>query len=314
MTEIVLVTGCSTGIGLATAEYLASTQPNNQIYATMRNPSCAGGKHLSALQHTNLHILSLDVNSAADCKRVVAAVAASAGHPITCLVNNAGVGASLLPTEEMAEDAFRAVMETNYFGVLRLMQLVLPEMRVRGKGCIVNVSSVAGRIATICQGGYCASKFAVEALSESLSQEVAQFGIRVKIVEPGVVVTPILTKSPGKGTSGVERQTMSKESPYRSASRYINNWYNAGAALNQQPSMVAKVIADAMADTSHKLRFLAGADAKKIVTGRAKMSDEQWLEQGNAQLQQSPEAAREWWRKNFDMNVKPGFRIQKSKL
>ena len=68
------------------------------------------------------------------------------------------------------------------------------------------------------------------------------------------------------------------------------------------------------ADTSHKLRFLAGADAKKIVTGRAKMSDEQWLEQGNAQLQQSPEAAREWWRKNFDMNVKPGFRIQKSKL
>ena len=128
---------------------------------------------------------------------MVAAVAASAGHPITCLVNNAGVGASLLPTEEMAEDAFRAVMETNYFGVLRLMQLVLPEMRVRGKGCIVNVSSVAGRIATICQGGYCASKFAVEALSESLSQEVAQFGIRVKIVEPGVVVTPILTKSPG---------------------------------------------------------------------------------------------------------------------
>ena len=130
-------------------------------------------------------------------------------------------------------------METNYFGCLRLIQLVLPQMREQGGGCIINVSSVAGRISTICQGGYCASKYALEALSESLAQEVQQFGVRVKIVEPGVVVTPILTKSPGKGTSGVERQQMSKASPYRSASRYIANWYNAGAALNQQPPMVA---------------------------------------------------------------------------
>eukprot|EP00729_Bicosta_minor_P021815 gene21815-20651_t len=277
--EIVLVTGCSTGIGLATAEHLAATQPKSQIYATMRDPLCAGGKHLAALQHNNLHVMPLDVTSPEDCTKVVAEIAASAGHPITCLVNNAGLGASLIPTEEMAEESFRAVMEVNYFGVLRLMKLVLPEMRVRRHGCIVNVSSVAGKIATICQGGYCASKFAVEALSESCAQEVSQFGIRVKIVEPGVVVTPILTKKPGKGTSGVERQAMSKESPYRSASRYINNWYNAGASLNQQPPMVAKVIADAMADTSSKLRFLAGADAEQIVASRANMTDEKWQEQ-----------------------------------
>jgi NAD(P)-dependent dehydrogenase (short-subunit alcohol dehydrogenase family) len=128
----------------------------------------------------------------------------------------------MTPVEEMPEAGFRSVMETNYFAAVRLMQLVLPEMRERKSGTIVNVTSIAGRLATLCQGAYCASKYALEAVSESLAQEMYPFGVRVKLVEPGVIVTPILFKHDQDGTSGEERVSVNKTSPYAGQSKYVN--------------------------------------------------------------------------------------------
>ena len=120
-------------------------------------------------------------------------IAISRHGPIDALVNNAGI-TQPGTIEETPLDSFRAIMETNYFGVLRCIKAVLPHMRARRAGCIVNISSVAGRIALAPQAAYVASKHALEAMSECLAQEVRAFNIRVALVEPGVVATPIFKK------------------------------------------------------------------------------------------------------------------------
>jgi NAD(P)-dependent dehydrogenase (short-subunit alcohol dehydrogenase family) len=166
-----VVTGTSTGIGQATAVTLA--RAGHTVYATMRNPK-TGSQELRAgaeREHLPLRIAPLDVDSDESVRNAFASILAEAGR-IDVLVNNAGIGGGGGTTEENPMAVFRAAMETNYFGALRCIQAVLPGMRERRSGCIVNVTSVAGRFSMAPQAAYSSSKFALEATSESLAQEV----------------------------------------------------------------------------------------------------------------------------------------------
>jgi len=179
----VLVTGCSSGIGLETA--LALGRAGHTVYATMRKPE-RDHKLQETVQREKLpvSILALDVDSDESVGAAFATVRSKTGG-LDALVNNAGID-RLGSIEELPFEAFRASMETNYFGSLRCIRACLPEMRKLRRGCIVNVTSVAGRISASPMSPYAASKFALEALSESLAQEVKPFNIRVALIEPGI--------------------------------------------------------------------------------------------------------------------------------
>src|ERR1700679_296830 len=188
---IAFVTGTSTGIGMATAISLA--RAGHTVYAGMRNPQRSAELHEAvARENLGIRTVAQDVDSDASARDAIGQALAEAGR-IDVLVNNAGVG-TMGSVEETSLSDFRSTMETNFFGALRCIQAVLPGMRERGSGCIVNVTSVAGRLAISPQAPYASSKWALEALSECLAEEVKNFGIRVAIVEPGVIATPIFEK------------------------------------------------------------------------------------------------------------------------
>ena len=196
-----LVTGTSSGIELATAVALA--RAGHVVAATMRNLERAADlRKIAAEEQLAIDIEALDVGNDASVREAFAAIAARHG-PIDILVNNAGIpGGGAI--EETPVESFREVMETNYFGALRCIKEVVPGMRKRRRGTIVNVTSVAGRNASAPLASYAASKWALEALSECLAQEMRAFNVRVAIVEPGVIATAIF----GKG------QPQPPDSPY----------------------------------------------------------------------------------------------------
>ena len=172
------VTGTSTGIGFATAESLA--RAGHDVIATMRNPDRAPAlAELARRDNLSIAVMPMDVDSDASVTGTIGEVLATRGR-IDVLVNNAGVGGAG-SVEETRLATFRQVMETNYFGALRCLQAVLPGMRARKSGLIINVTSIAGRIASTGQPAYSASKFALGALSECLAAEVKGHGIRVAI-------------------------------------------------------------------------------------------------------------------------------------
>jgi NAD(P)-dependent dehydrogenase (short-subunit alcohol dehydrogenase family) len=177
----VLITGCSSGIGRAAAISLHAA--GLTVYATARQVDALAG-----LARQGIHTLALDVADEASMTDAVAAVEETAG-PVGVLVNNAGYGL-YGPVEQLPMDEIRRQFETNFFGLVRLTQLVLPGMRRRGRGRILNVSSMGGRITLPGGAFYHASKYAVEGLSDALRMEVAQFGIDVVLIEPGPVKTP----------------------------------------------------------------------------------------------------------------------------
>ncbi|GAB2522508.1 SDR family oxidoreductase [Spirosoma aerophilum] len=263
----ILITGCSTGIGFATAEVLARS--GHTVYATMRNPQRAPelGK-LAQQDNLPIIILPMDVDSDASVTSTIASVLAQAGH-IDVLINNAGIF-RLGSVEELPLSAFQEVMETNYFGTIRCIQAVLPSMRERGAGCIVNVTSVSGKIYGIFQGTYAASKAATEAFSESLSAEVQPFGIRVVLVEPGVIDTPILDKI----------ETPSADTKYPIMNR-VKAFFSASQTNHVPPSIVGETIRDILTDNSTQLRYPVGPDSALLLGWRASLSDYEWISSGN---------------------------------
>ena len=201
----------------------------------------------------------------------VAEVHDKAGR-IDVLVNNAGIGGGG-PIEDVPVDWVKTLFETNYFGVVRVIQAVLPGMRERRSGAIVNISSVAGRLAIAGHGHYSAVKHALEALSEALAQEVQRFGIRVAIVEPGVVVTPIFSKA---------RRFADPASPYFDHVRRLLLLYQKQMPHAAQPADAARVIYEAATSLEPRLRWLVGEDARLLVAGRQRMSDEEYVARGRA--------------------------------
>src|SRR4051794_18810851 len=185
---IAVVTGTSTGIGLATAVSLA--RAGHSVFAGMRNLDRGEElRRLSAKENLPITVVQLDVDSDSSVDAAIAKVLADHGS-IDVLVNNAGIGGGG-PAELVPLALYRQIMETNFFGSLRCIKAVLPSMRKRRSGCIINVTSIAGRMCTGMQSPYAASKWALEALSEGLGQELSPFNIRVAIVEPGVIATPM---------------------------------------------------------------------------------------------------------------------------
>ncbi len=265
---VVLITGCSSGIGLATARHFARL--GDEVHAGVRHPSTAW-ELTAAIESDKLKIapLTLDVDDDASVRRGVQEVIARSGR-IDVLVNNAGIGGGG-PIEDVPIEFAKSMFETNYFGTIRMIQAVLPGMRERRSGAIVNVSSIAGRLAIAGHGHYSAVKHALEAASEALAQEVLAFGIRVAVVEPGVVVTPIFSKA---------RRFADPASPYRVHVHRLLLFYQMQMKMPSQPSDVAAVIYEAVTTREPKLRWLVGEDARRLTAGRQRLSDEEYVATG----------------------------------
>ncbi len=259
----VLITGSSRGIGLETA--LAFGRAGHRVHATMRSPSQSPDlAETAAREKLPITVSTMDVDSDQSVSAAIAAILKDG--PIDVLVNNAGVE-GVGPVEEFPLASFRAIMETNYFGALRCIQAVVPEMRARQNGCIINVSSVAGRICSPPLTSYCASKWALEALSEGLAGELKTFNIRVAIVEPGIIDTAMARRigDPAPG------------SPYGQTARFSALFTNS-LKNPVPPSVVAEKILEVATSESWQLRHPVGPDAVPFLEWRSKMTDEEWIE------------------------------------
>jgi NAD(P)-dependent dehydrogenase (short-subunit alcohol dehydrogenase family) len=234
----------------------------------MRNPADAA--ELSAAveaEHLELRTLPLDVTDEASVKAAIDHVLEVEGH-IDVLVNNAGV-AHMGAVESLGIDDARGVFETNVFGQVRMIQAVLPGMRERGEGVIVNVSSVAGRLpASPANWAYAASKHAAGALSDSLAEEVRPFGIRVVCIEPGFFATSVVRKG----------RPLPVGSPYAELERLIAGWYHANVEMGGHPSGVAEAIAAAVDDPSSPVHVPVGPDAEAAIQAASSMTREQWAD------------------------------------
>jgi NAD(P)-dependent dehydrogenase (short-subunit alcohol dehydrogenase family) len=271
---VIFITGSSTGIGLATA--VAFGRAGHDVYATMRNPDRAPElASIAAKERLPIKILPMDVDNDASVGKAVAGVLAESGR-IDVLVNNAGIAVTG-PVEELPLAEFRRVMETNYFGALRCIQAVVRGMRERRDGHIINVSSIQGRISIPSYAAYAASKWALEAASEALAQEAKSFGIKVSIVEPGMIATPVWDK----------RREVPANTRYRQERR-IHALVNALLKQPVTPFVVADKIVEIVQSKTWKLRHTVGPDAEPTLQYRASMTDEQWVDL------QSVESDQEW--------------------
>jgi NAD(P)-dependent dehydrogenase (short-subunit alcohol dehydrogenase family) len=262
---VALVTGTSSGIGLATALHFA--RQGWQVHAGLRDPA-APGELAAALARERLPVtpLAMDVNDAGAVRRAVDEVLARSGQ-IDVVVNNAGIGGGG-PVEDVPVDWVTTLFDTNYLGAVRVIQAVLPGMRARRGGTIVNVSSIAGRVAIAGHGHYCAVKHALEAISEALAQEVLAFGIRVAIVEPGVVLTPIFSKA---------RRFAGPDSPYLEHLQRLLGFYQKQMPHAARPEDAAAVIWEAATTAAPRLRWTVGEDARRLVEGRRRLGDEDFV-------------------------------------
>ena len=283
--RVVFVTGSSTGIGEATALHFAHL--GDTVYATMRAPDRSGGELRVAARGEELDVtlLALDVDDDHSVARAIGAAMERSGH-IDVLVNNAGIG-KLTSVEEVSMEDAKAVFETNVLGPLRTMQAVLPSMRERRSGAIVNITSISGRLVSGGHGIYSSSKYALEAMSEALAIETRKYGLRVIIIEPGFISTPILDKA---------SKPLDADGPYAGVLSRMQAMYTHARAQADPPSVVAEAIAHALDDPEPKLRYVVGAGAEQTVLARDSASDELWIEQGGALTK---EALQEWEAKVF---------------
>jgi NAD(P)-dependent dehydrogenase (short-subunit alcohol dehydrogenase family) len=241
--KVALVTGVSSGIGRATATLLS--ERGFRVFGTMRKPSQTNGPL------RNVEVVRLDVGDEESVRSCVRSVLDQAGR-IDALVNNAGY--TLIGSlEETSIEEAKDVFETNFFGVLRMSQAVLPTMRDQGYGRIANVSSVLGFLPAPYQGIYAASKHALTGYSESLDHEVRQFGIRVSVIEPGFTRTNIsqngqLASQPLVAYAGERHRVLDA--------------LQQSIAKGEDPVRVAAVVLEALTSRSPRLRYPAGREAK----------------------------------------------------
>ncbi len=256
MTETILITGTSSGIGKATAKLFAAKGWN--VIATMRTPAA------SDLSAPNLLVAQLDVTDPQSIAAAVAVGLARFGR-IDALVNNAGYGASG-PLEAATDAQIRRQFETNVFGLLATTRAVLPLFRAQKSGTLVNISSVGGKMTFPFFSLYHGTKFAVEGITEALAFEMSAFGGRAKIVEPGSIKTDFS----GRSMDFTNDTTLTE---YQPMIAQVLARFAASGELGSEPSLVAEVIWQAVTDGTDTLRYTAGADARDLMANRKALDD-----------------------------------------
>ena len=267
-TPVAVVTGANSGIGRATAIHLATH--GYTVYGTVRSLTKATKLFAMAEDHgAQVQLVELDIGSDDSVRDGLAHVLADAGR-VDVLVNNAGVGGNAV-AEECPPSMYLDVMNTNLCGAVRCIQAVLPQMRDRGSGCIVNITSIAGRVAALGQSPYVTSKWALEGLSEGLAQELAPFGIRVAIIQPGVTKSAIFAKN---------IDAPNQSGAYDPHYRRLFQFYATGMANATDPFEVGELIHHAITTDAPQLCYPCSWGGPELIEGRARMSDNDWIEMG----------------------------------
>jgi NADP-dependent 3-hydroxy acid dehydrogenase YdfG len=262
--KVALITGASAGIGHATALALAAV--GYITYATARRV-----ESIDDLKQQGLQTLALDVINEQSMTEAIRAIESQTGG-IDILVNNAGYS-EMGPIEEVSMERIRLQFETNVFGLIRLCQLVLPGMRRKHSGYIINISSMGGEFTTPLAGIYHASKYAVESISDALRFEVQPFGVHVVVIQPGVVRT--------RSAATVAQNLQShKSSPYFAQIDGFKRFLEKNTAENDASAIpveaVAKVIVDAIKASEPKTRYKVGDEAEQLHRLRRSLSDREW--------------------------------------
>ena len=245
MHQSVLITGASSGIGEACAVYLA--HKGFRVYAAARRLEKL--KDLEGLAGGRITPLMLDVTDGASIEMAMGRIA-EGGATLYGLVNIAGV-AAMGPLEKEPIEDWRALFETNIFGLVAMSKAVLPQMRAAGRGRIVNMGSIAGRVSLPFQSSYTASKHAVEGLSDSLRRELVPYGIKVSVVRPGAIKTPF---------SARERELLGRyadDNPYGEQVRTFMKWFERLHLAAPGPNVVAEAVHDALTADHPKSRYTA---------------------------------------------------------
>ena len=262
MEKVALVTGSSSGIGFETA--LALARENYFTFASMRNTDKASKiLEIAKKENLNLEVIELDVDKEESIKSAVKKIQEQKGR-IDVLVNNAGYGLFGC-VEDITIDDLKAQFETNFFGVVRLIQEISPIMRKTGSGIIVNVSSVAGRIGFPGTPAYISSKFALEGLSECMRYELSPFGIKTIIIEPGVIKTDFF--------SSMKVAKGKPDSPYKEITEKVMNGVKMMAEMGTMPDEVAKTIIRAIQTEEPLPRYIVGSDASMFIEAKKMKTD-----------------------------------------
>ncbi len=291
-TPTAVVTGVNSGIGRATT--LAFAQAGYRVFGTVRGLAKADkllAKAVSINVADRIHLVEMDVADSASVTEGFAKIY-EATDEVDVLVNNAGVGGNAV-TEECPIDTYTEVFNINHNGSVRCIQAVLPRMRKRGSGAIVNVSSVVGKITAIAQSPYYVSKWAVEGMSEGLAHEVAPFGIRVAIVEPGITRSSIFAKN-----IDAPNQTGAYDAHYRR----LFAFYAAGITNATPAEEAAATIFEAATTSTPRLRWHCSWGAAELLAARAEMSDEEWVSFGR---HLDDEAYYDEFATRFNLDIRP---------
>ena len=263
--QVAVVTGANSGIGRATALHLA--QQGYRVFGTVRSIDKAGKLQARANElGVAVELIELDVADDASVQRGFADIF-RATNRVDVLVNNAGIGGNGV-VEESTSQMYHDAFNVNVVGAIRCTQHVLPNMRERKSGTIVNITSVVGKFAAIAQAPYVASKWAFEGVSEELAQELASFGIRVVIIEPGVTKSSIFAKN---------IDAPNQSGAYDAHYRRMFAFYAAGITNATPAEEVGALIHHAITTDTPQLRYACSWAGPEIVAGRAKQSDQDWV-------------------------------------
>jgi len=282
--ETVIVTGCSSGIGLETALFLA--ERGFRVTATMRD--LARGEILRSeaeRRRVQMETLRLDITDAQSIRRAVDTVLERSGE-IFGLVNNAGINIRGF-FEDLSQEEMRRVFEVNVFGTMAVSRSVLPSMRSKGRGRIVLISSVGGRLPALGSSAYCASKFSLEGFGQTLAQEVSPFGIRVSVVEPGLVHTELFGRN--RILAG---RALDPAGPYRewflNLEAFTDRMVNSPATT---PRDVAQAVFRALRAKRPKLHYLVGRRTRVLVALRRflpeELFDRVWMREAQRRIQRT---------------------------
>ncbi len=262
MEKVALVTGSSSGIGYETT--LALARDGYHTFAGVRSISKGDTlQHAAKAEKLHLEIIELDVDDENLIVSAIKKIMTDTGR-LDVLVNNAGYG-QFGCTEDVTVAEFKKQFDTNFFSIIRIIQEVAPIMRKQSSGIIVNISSVVGRMGLPCSPAYISTKFALEGLSECLRYELGQFGIKVTLIEPGVIKTNFF--------DSMKVPKSNADPKYKQLTDNILSGLNLMVEMGTVPSEVARIIMNAISDEPILPRYTAGADAAMFMEAKKMKTD-----------------------------------------